>query len=928
MKKLEPLPLQRISVFMPQRLRDDEVERLFIMRGELFQTLIDSIQSERVGGIPQHHLLIGQRGMGKTTLLKRVDVELKKKPLQQAFIPLTFPEEQYNIDRLSKFWLNSLDAVADTLQAEGDEQRAFALDADIAGLAAIKNEQELSQRAYETFQRITQALNRRPVLLLDNLNLIFDRLGETAQSKLRKLINEPGAPIIISASPETFDENLRYDAPFYDAFAVHYLEKLSFRQMLAMLRHLSELTSQTKLLSQLTTENRPRLETLHALTGGNIRTVVILFSLIAQGLSSDVFQDLEALIDQMTPLYKSRFEELASQAQVVVDAVALNWHPCNLETLRERTSLENNQLSVQLDRLSKSGWITRLGKRKAARYEINERFFNVWYLMRRAVRRQRQEMVWLTRFMQVFFTRPELTQHARDFMRSVYERENEHELGYGLALARALPNQTGAKLKARIYHHLLRKVEGNLTKLEDMAGVNIDEVDEAMVETYKVEESSRLVEESTTIYYYHKTTEELTAVEKLCRKAIELNPTNDEAWVKLGDALSELEKKPEAEECYKRAIELNDQNERAWIGRIFILWESDSEEIVNMFENALRCNQKFSEVWEVYTDFAFDELTKEQQVSVCERAYVAVPEETLFGTILADALADSGKIEEADDMFWKAIRASKFNSTEVIRYRHFLMEQSRYKDVESLFITAIQQNKKDPSLYEYYARFLTLFERYQEAEKMYKKAISTSRKSKSTWQTGNNLRYLGQLYDHHMNRYSLAEQAYRDSIAADDDSESFSAKKDLLFLLGNRLNKPEEAEAVWQTLGEESYFKSLKQFLRVLLSIWAGDKTGFQQLLREVLAEKGDKQLDHMDADDWQQTLATAVRAGYGEEVLSVFCETGHQLIWRPFYEAIKALTLHSADYLKTEVAAEVRDIALKIYTDMWEYNNPDESIE
>lgn len=928
MNKPAPLPLQRISVFMPQRLSDEEVERLFIMRSELFHTLIDSIRSEETGGIPQHHLLIGQRGMGKTTLLKRVDVELKKQPLQQVFIPLTFPEEQYNIDRLSKFWLNSLDAVADTLQAEGDEQKAFALDAEIAGLASIKNEEELSQRAYDTLKRITQGLNRRPVLLLDNLNLIFDRLGETAQSKLRKLINEPDAPIIIGASPETFDENLRYDAPFYDAFAVHYLEKLSFRQMLGMLRHLSELTDQTKLLGQLTAENRPRLETLHALTGGNIRTVVILFSLIAQGLSSDVFQDLEALIDQMTPLYKSRFEELAPQAQVVVDAVAINWHPCNLETLRDRTSLENNQLSVQLDRLSKSGWVSRLGKRKAARYEINERFFNVWYLMRRAVRRQRQEMVWLTRFMQVFFTRPELTQHARDFMRSVYERENEHELGYGLALARALPNQTGAKLKARIYHHLIRKVEGNLTKLEDMPGVNIDEVNEGMVETYKAEESSRLVEEATTTYYYHKTTEELEDVEKLCRKATELNPKNDEAWVKLGDVLSELDKKVEAEKCFRQGLELNDQNEWAWFGLVFIYWNSDQEKAKSLFEDSLRSNPKFSKIWDLYIEFSYDKLTKEHQISVCERACTAMPEETLFATGFAEALADSGKLEQAEKMYWKAIRDSEFNSTEVIRYRHFLMEQKRYDDVESLFATAINENGKSASLYEYYGHFLTSFERYLEAEKMYKKAISVSRKGKSLWETGRNLHYLGQLYDHHMHRYALAEQAYRHSIEVDSDSTSYYAKKDLVFLLGNRLDRIEEAKAVWEMISDEPYYKRGKQFLRVALNVWDGDKTNFQQLLRESLVEEGDKQLDYTESSVWRQTLATAVRFGYGEDVLSIFRETGHQLIWRPFYEAIKALTLNSEEYLRTEVAAEVRDIAIKIFTAMWEYNNPGASAD
>ncbi len=435
------LPMQRLSIFMPSRLSDDEIKLLFYARKDIFNSLIDSLSHEEKGSIPQHHLIVGQRGMGKSTLLKRLDVALRTAPLNAQFIPFSFPEEQYNIDRLSKFWLNSLDALADTLQTEGQEEKATQLDEQIADLSRLKNEQELSQKAYDLLQNTTQELGRRPVFLLDNLNLIFERLAQIEQSKLRKLITVPDAPIFIGASADLLNGD--YTAPFYDAFQVHYLYKLTFFQALDLVQHLAEITNHPDFKNQLT-QNLPRLETLHALTGGNVRTVVMLFALVSRGFSADVFQDLEALIDQMTPLYKARFEELAPQAQVVIDAVALNWDPCNLEILRERTSLENSQLSIQLDRLGKAGWTVKLGKRKAAFYEISERFFNIWYLLRRASRRQRRDLIWLSRFLQAWFTKPELQDHAKEFARIVNEKKKIYDLSYGLALELD-PNNTDAK---------------------------------------------------------------------------------------------------------------------------------------------------------------------------------------------------------------------------------------------------------------------------------------------------------------------------------------------------------------------------------------------------------------------------------------------------------------------------------------------------
>ncbi|GAB3989842.1 hypothetical protein GCM10028807_15620 [Spirosoma daeguense] len=917
MKKQEPLQLQRISVFMPQRLRDDEIERLFIMRQDVFHTLLDSIKSEKATSIPQHHLIIGQRGMGKTTLLKRLDVELRNSALSKKFIPFTFPEEQYNIDRLSKFWLNSLDALADTLQTEGDEKMAFQLDEQIATLSAIRNEQELSQKAYESLRSITKTLSRRPVFLLDNLNLIFDRLGEVEQSKLRKLITEPGAPIFVGASPEAFDEDLQYDAPFYDAFAVHFLYKLDFRQTLTMLRHLAEITNQTTLLSQLTADNLPRLETLHALTGGNVRTVVILFSLVAQGFSADVFQDLEALIDQMTPLYKSRFEELAPQAQVVVDAVALNWDPCKLETLRERTSLENSQLSAQLDRLAKAGWISKLGRRKAANYEISERFFNVWYLMRRATRRQRRDLLWLTRFLQAWFTRPELVQQAKAFMRNVHEREKVYELAYGLALARALPNQTGEKLKERIYQRLLQLVDGDVAKLEELVGVNMEEVSEEIIQKYNADKSYQIYLDA----WLKDDKVSLEETEMLLRQAIELNVNNDSAWGDLGSIYQKKGNLDKAEFAYRKAVEIDPSNihNRIDLARFISSQKDRINEAENIYFEVINDNlntKLYWWIWSSYGDFLYD--TKgdyHNSVLAYRRSLGLYPKNPSDLTSLADVFHYGlQQYDEAEKYYLEAIKANVRLPFPRVKYAFFLIFRERYTEAESVLYKAISLKKESSLAFFVLGNHLLKMSRYSEAEPMLSKAVKLDDQNALYW------RRLGELNHYFLRNYSKAIDAYGrvnelEGIIMENLSNNIYLYRDTL---NDRIKAQKEFEIMIEKFSGDNVSFLHRASFAAYDQDWAKAMQDWSILLtrsKDIIIEK--------EKMDWHRSAAVTVRLGYGEQLQTVFRETGHDRIFRPFYEAIKALTLNSEEYLKTEVAAEVRDVALQIFKFMQDYNAP-----
>ena len=428
--------LPRLRIFNPSRLSDEELEASFIVHIELFEKLLGRIITEKKGHVPQHHLIVGQRGMGKTTLLCRIAVELRKHEYREQYIPLQFPEEQYiEIDRISKFWLSCLDSLADALEKEGDSAAAKDLDVKIQSLDfSGKDENEMARKAKKLFEMTTHSTKRRPVLLFDNFHLLLERLKEEDYT-LRAFFMREDAPVLIGASTIMPGDTNDYGAAFYDAFMIHLLHRLSLQEMQSVLIRLAENSGNAELAARIQHET-PRLSTLRDLTGGNPRTTALLFELFTHGFSKDAYEDLESLLDHMTPLYQSRLNQLSEQSQLVLGALARNWRPASAQQLTELTSLPRGSISTQLNRLEAIGMVEKveLSKGKKPGYQVAERFFNIWYLMRFSERRQRNGLIFLTRFLQEFYTPTELHQRARDLIKK--DHLSEGELTYAAALSK------------------------------------------------------------------------------------------------------------------------------------------------------------------------------------------------------------------------------------------------------------------------------------------------------------------------------------------------------------------------------------------------------------------------------------------------------------------------------------------------------------
>lgn len=400
--------LNGIASYNPALLSEEELVSYFIARKPLLSSLLADLGR---GGVSQHRLLVGQRGMGKTTLLRRLFYAIERDAtLRKRWLPLAFPEEQYNVGNLSDFYLNCLDALGDTLERRGQRGAAQTLDGERDRVLPLP-EPEREKAALALLLSTAESMKASLLVLADNLDLVFQRLGDQ-QWRLRELLSAENGMLLVGASAVLPDNVLQHGAAFYDFFKVHELRGLKEDEAREVLLELSRVHKAPH-VQRILNDDPVRFRSVFALTGGNPRTLVLFFQVLALDAAGGTRSDLEKLLDNVTPLYKHRIEALSPQHQRIVDAVAVHFHPITSAGIAAHTGIEANAVSSQLSRLRRDGVLEEVGLpgRGKTGYQIAERFFNIWYLMRQS-RRVRQKLVWLVELLRVFYGLDELRKRA------------------------------------------------------------------------------------------------------------------------------------------------------------------------------------------------------------------------------------------------------------------------------------------------------------------------------------------------------------------------------------------------------------------------------------------------------------------------------------------------------------------------------------
>lgn len=383
----------------------------FVVRQELYEEIMKDLEKSSMRHPEQHYLLVGQRGMGKTTLLLRLKYGIEDSSiLNGKLLPIAFTEEQYQISELANLW----EYVAEYLE----DYHGFV---DLySEMERLSQDKDFEEKAFEILDAALKKTGKHIVLLIDNIGELFNKLEINEMRRFREILQTRERVRVIGGATSYPDQVTDHHEPFYDFFKMMVLNGLSKDEVNRLILGLGELNGEKEKIEQLIQHAPGRIETLRILTGGVPRTIALLFGIFLDYQQEHALKDLYKLLDLVTPLYKHRMDDLPLQQQKIVDAVARNWEPIMVKELAVRTRMLSKTLSAQLNQLEREQIVVKHDTAtKNKTYMIRERFWNIWYLMRYGRRDDKEKVIWLVRFLESWLSADDLRERVESFVDKV-----------------------------------------------------------------------------------------------------------------------------------------------------------------------------------------------------------------------------------------------------------------------------------------------------------------------------------------------------------------------------------------------------------------------------------------------------------------------------------------------------------------------------
>ena len=371
-------PVRR-RIYNPAHLTPAELKQSFVAREDTLEELLRVIREQTPGRPCQHMMLIGPRGMGKTTLGLRLLYAIEEDPdLRERWQPVAFHEESYGIGSLADFWIHALRHLTRATGESRWEQRAEALVANEA------DQERAAAYALAELADFSRESARRLILFVENFDSIVAQIHDERQiHSLRATLIERPEILLLGSANAYFESIGGYGEPLYEFFRVFRLEGIGEEEARRILEASASAEGRPEVSASLNME-RGRLETIRRLTGGNPRLLALACRFLIESPLGSAVEDLERLIDEQTPYFKARIEDLPGQARKVFHCLSEGWKPLLAKEVAAAANLSSSHASAQLKQLTEKGYASevRFSGAKRTRYEVRDRFFNIYYLLR------------------------------------------------------------------------------------------------------------------------------------------------------------------------------------------------------------------------------------------------------------------------------------------------------------------------------------------------------------------------------------------------------------------------------------------------------------------------------------------------------------------------------------------------------------------
>ena len=743
--------------YNPSFLSSEQLIRNFVVRQKDLDLIVELIRENVTAG-NQHLLVLAPRGAGKTTLVLRGAAEVgMHKDLSEKWYPVIFPEESYEVCSPGEFWLEALFHIG---EQTGEERWKKAYHE----LRSESDENRLRERALAQVLDFADEQKKRLLLIVENLNMLLgDQISDDDAWKLRyTFLNEPRI-MILATAVSTFEQLENSGKAMFELFKIHTLEPLDTKEC-------------GQLWESITGENPGwnRIRPIQILTGGSPRLLVIISGFAVKSSFRELMENLAGLVDDHTEYFKSHLDTLPAQERKVFVTLADKWNPATAREVADASRISVNKVSAHLNRLVEKGAVVVVEQKSRKKwYQIAERMYNIYHLMRRrgdASNRVRAVVDFIVHF---YTDEKELVtlvgKVAEEACEYGQQDRNDHLAFLEEVLKSPHTERVHDKILATLPDTLIESLSlpqflqkhliDIVPKIKGRhKGLTQKEIETGVLE--KPDDPRTLAELTLELLENHP--DRVEEAKATCKRLIALVPDRSEPWVILGTILRVFERDfQQAEQAYRKAIEIDPKNIPAWnnLGILFDKELGKFRDAEQAYKKAIEIDPKFFSVW------------------------------NNLGILFS---REPARYDDAEKAYRKAVEIEPKNSSIWLNLGKFLDESlARYDDAEHAYRKAIEIDPQNADIWFNLGHlFSNKLARYEDAERAYRKAIKIDPKSGVLWMS------VGILLHQELGRYDDAEQAYRKAIEI--DPQFALAWYGLGTLLHTGLHKPQEAEHAYE----------------------------------------------------------------------------------------------------------------------------------
>ena len=869
---------KRIKKYNPAFLKPEELVRQFVVRDTELNLIMQKIR-ENVTESNEHILIIGSRGTGKTMLVLRAVEEVKaQKDLEQRWYPLVFGEESYQVSTAGEFWLEALFHLS-------HQTRDPRIRGTYEELSEEKDEERLRERALGQLMDFANAEHKRILLVVENFNMLLgDQITDSDAWKLRHtLLHEPRVMLLATATSR-FEGVENSDKAMFELFKMYELKPLDEKECGKLWASIS---------NKEPTDTRVRA--LQILTGGNPRLLAIVSSFAAQVSLRELMEDLMQLVDENTEYFKSHLDNLPPIERKVYLSLAELWDPATARGVANSARLNVNKTSALLKRLMERGAVIRAdGEGRKQLYQVAERMYNIYYLMRRRGAPSRRVKA-VVRFMVVFYGPKELVGIAKRIIEEACNLKPELRKEHLFTYEALLKDESILPMR----QELIKAASHDFFEMPDVP----DSIRQAASE-----EASKILKRANDL----REKDQPEKAERLYREVIDIAPENTGAWVGIGIVLEELNRFEEAEKAYRKIIELFPERDWGWSLLGFLLHErlQRYDEAENAYRKAIELEPKDVFLKTQLSELLYKHFERYEEAEELCREAIKLEEDYVWawmnlGSILQKHL---GRYEEAEKAYRRVIQLQPESAFGWGSLADLLKDHTdRHEEAERLYHKALELEPDNSWSWAQLGRFLhEKLERYEEAEKVYRKAIELKPERPYGW-IG-----LGKLKED-LNNYKEAEQAYRKALELGPDA--FNGWIYFGFFLEERVEHYEEAERAYRKSLEINphYGLAWPVLIRLLYKKLGRSKEALD-LLRKYF-EDVEMVKEALDASI--EMLIELAADGYEKEVLEIVRDSASAEMLEPL---VVGLRLYVGEDVK--VAAEIMEVGKDVVKRIEEKRN------